>query len=70
MPAGPRFWLSGQSTWVTRQGLPASSKALGKAPAVEVAPPPLEIDKELAQWLQQEEVAVKEVRLGQDTATL
>ena len=49
---GPRFH-SGQGTW---QGLPASEKAQGKAPAVE--PPPPEMDEELARWLQQEEIAV------------
>ena len=33
-------------------------------------PPPLEMDKELAQWLQQEEVVAEEAQLGWDTTTL
>ena len=42
---------------VARRGLPASSKDQGKALAV--VAPPLKMDKELAWWLQQEEIAVK-----------
>ena len=43
-------------------------KARGKAPIIE--PPPPEMDKELARWLQQEEVAVEEAWLGRDAAIL
>ena len=70
MPVGPRFWLSGQSIWVARWGLPTSSKAQEKVPTVQVAPPPPEMDKELAWWFQKEEVVVEEARLGRDNATL
>ena len=37
---------------------------------MEVAPLPLEMDEELAWWLQQEEIAAEEAQLGQDAATL
>ena len=62
------FWHPGQGIWVVRWGPLTSSKAQGKAPAVEPLPP--EMDKELAQRLQQEEVAVEEAWLGWDAATL
>ena len=39
MPVGLGFWLSCQSIWVARQGLPTSSKARGKAPIVQGALP-------------------------------
>ena len=45
MPTGPRFWLLGQSIWVARWGLPTSSKAQGKVPAMQVVPPPPETDE-------------------------
>ena len=68
MPKGPGFWLSNQIVWVARWGLPASWKARGMAPTME--PPPLEIDKELAWQLQQEEVVAEESWLGWEVATL
>ena len=37
---------------------------------MEVVLPPPEMDKELAWWLQQKEVAAEEVQPGWDTATL
>ena len=49
MPMGPGFWHLVQGLWVVRWGLPASSKAWGKAPAVVPTPP--EMDKKLAWWL-------------------
>ena len=48
----PRFWALGQSIQVARQGLPARSKALGKAPAIQATPLPPEIDDKVVQWLQ------------------
>ena len=48
--------------------MPASENAQWKAPAVE--PPTLEMDEELAQYLQQEEYVMEEAQRGQDTATL
>ena len=51
---------------MARWGPLASAKAWGK-PLEPLAP---EIDKELAQWLQQEEVVVEEVWLGGYAATL
>ena len=68
MPVGPGFWFLGHSIWVARRGVPTSAKAWGTVPTM--APPPLEMDEELAQWLQQEEVVAEEVWLGWDTATL
>ena len=50
------------------RGLPTSEKAWGKAPAVE--PPPPEMDKEMVQWLQEEEDVAEGIWWGQDTATL
>ena len=35
-----------------------------------VVPPTLEMDKELAQWIQQQEVAAEKLQLGRDAATL
>ena len=52
---------------MARRGLPTSSKTPGRVPTVE--PLPLEMDEELVWWLQQE-VAVEEVWLGWDAATL
>ena len=66
-PMGPGFWHGGQGAQEAGLEPTTSEKAQGKAPAVE--PPPPEMDEELAQWLQQEEVAV-EVQWGQDAATL
>ena len=57
-----------QNVWVARWGPPTSTKGRGKVPAMEPLPP--EMDEKLVQWLQQEEVAMEEVRLGWDTATL
>ena len=68
MPLGPRFWHPGQSIRVVRRGLPASSKAWGKVPTVELPPP--EVDKELVLQPQQEKVAAEKAQLGWDTATL
>ena len=54
MPVGPGLRLLGQSPppnhpiWVARQRPPTSSKARGKAQAMQVALLPLETDKELA----------------------
>ena len=46
-------------------------RAWGKAPAMQVVPMPLvEMDKELVQWLQEEEVAEEEVQLGRNATTL
>ena len=56
---------------MARPGLATSLRAQGKAPTIQaVLMPPDEIDKELALWLQEEEVAVEEAWLGRDTATL
>ena len=63
---GPQFWHGGQGAQEAGQGLPTSEKAWGKAPSVELPTP--EMDEELAQWLQQEEIVVEEVRLGWDDA--
>ena len=70
MPIGNGFWLSGLSTWVARWGPPASSKARGKVPAIQVVQLPPETDKELMQWFQQEEVVAEVAWLGWDAATL
>ena len=51
MAVGPGFWHPGQGIWVARQGPPTSSKAWGKAPAMVSLP--LEMEEELAQWIQQ-----------------
>ena len=45
-------------------------RAGGKAPTIQVVLLPPEMDKELAQWLQEEEVVAEEACLGSDTATL
>ena len=65
---GLGFGSLGQGIHVARRGPPTSAKAWGKAPAVEL--PPLQMGKELAWWLEQEEVAAEEAWLGQDIATL
>ena len=56
---------------MARQGPPASSRALGKVPAMQLVTTPLvETDEELAQQLQEEEVAAEEEWLGRDASTL
>ena len=70
MPTAPSFWAAGPGIWVVRQGLSASLRARGKAPVMEAALPPPEMDEKLVQWLQDEEVASVEAQLGRDTATL
>ena len=67
-PMGPRFWHRSQDAWEAGQEAPASDKAWGKAPTVELPPP--EMDEELVQHLQWEEIAAEEARQGQDAATL
>ena len=47
MPIQPGIWISGQSIWVARWGLPASSKVQRKVPTIQVVPPPPEMDKRL-----------------------
>ena len=71
MPIAPKFWASGPSVQVARQGPPTSSRAWGKVLATQaVLAPMVEMDEELVRWLQEEEVVVEEVWLGRDTATL
>ena len=71
MPAAPEFWAMGPSVCVARWGLPASSRARGKVPAMQTVPMPLvEIDEELVWQLQEEEVVTEEAWLGRDATTL
>ena len=63
----PGLWL-GQYAQAEEWELPASEKAWGKAWAVESQP--LEMDAEMAWWLQEEEREAEWVRKGQDAATL
>ena len=60
--------FSGQGAREEGLGPPTSEKAWGKAPTLEQPPP--ETDKELVQWLQEEEVAAEWMQRGQDAATL
>ena len=49
--------FSGQGAWEEGRGLPISEKIQGKVPTVELPPP--KTDKEMAQWLQEEEDAAE-----------
>ena len=70
MPASPKFWATGPSIQVARQGPPTCLRAQGKAHTVQVAPLPPDVDEELVQWLQEKEVVVEKAQLGRNTATL
>ena len=67
-PVGSRFWHGGQGAWEAGQELPASERAWGKAPDVELLAP--ETNEELVQQLQREEIVMEEVQHGQDATTL
>ena len=54
MSTVPKFWAMGPSIRVARRGPPTSWRTWGKAPKMQAVPPPPEMDKELAQWLQEE----------------
>ena len=55
LPAAPGFWVGGPSEQVAGRELATSSRARGKAPAVQAEQLPLaKTDKELACWLQVE----------------
>ena len=51
MSTVPEFWAMGPTIRVARLGLPTSSRAWGKAPTVQAAPLPPEMDEELEQQL-------------------
>ena len=70
MPTLPKFWTRGPSIQVARRRPPSSSRVWVKVPAMQAVPLPLETDKELMWRLKEEEVAVEEVQLGRDAATL
>ena len=53
------------------EGRATSLRARGKIPTIQVEYPPLaEMDKELACWLQAEEVVVEKAHQGRDATTL
>ena len=71
LPAVPKFWAAGPSDQVARGRLATSSRAWGKAPAVQAESLPLaKTNKGLVYLLQVEELAVEEAHLGRDAATL
>ena len=60
--------FSGQGAREKGREVPASEKARGKAPTVKLPPP--EMDKEMAQHLQEEKKEAELVQREQDTAIL
>ena len=70
MPAVPRLWAVGPSDQAARRGPASSSRAQGKEPTIQVElMAPAKTNKELAHWLQVEELAVEEAHQGRDVAT-
>ena len=58
IPVALGFWAIGAGNQVARKGPATSSRALWKAPAIQVElAPPTKIDEELVCWLQAEDLA-------------
>ena len=61
VPVAPEFWSTVLGVYIAKWGPPTSSRAQGKVSAIQAAPtPPVEMDKELTWWLQEEEVTAEQ----------